>query len=197
MKNNKKPTRGKGLLENFLAKKRSKRANFLIPKELRKGRILDIGCGSYPYFLITTSFEEKFGIDPSIKNLNDERIILKRTKVDNRKLPFKDEFFDAVTMLAVIEHIEFNKLPQILGEINRVLKIGGILILTTPAPWADTLLHFMGKVGLISAEEINEHKHNHQRLGIEKILEEAGFKRQKIRSGFFELFANMWFVAEK
>jgi hypothetical protein len=56
-------TRGKGLLEPLLARLRTQRANLLIPPELREGRILDIGCGSYPYFLAHTAFKEKFAVD--------------------------------------------------------------------------------------------------------------------------------------
>ena len=56
-------TRGKGLLEPMLADLRAQRANKLIPSSLRTGRILDIGCGTYPYFLAHTSFAEKFAID--------------------------------------------------------------------------------------------------------------------------------------
>jgi hypothetical protein len=56
-------TRGRGLLEPFLARQRSKIANRLIGAQHRTGRILDIGCGSHPYFLSHTSFKEKFAID--------------------------------------------------------------------------------------------------------------------------------------
>ena len=56
-------TRGHGLLEPFLARQRAKIANRLIPHELRLGRILDIGCGTFPYFLAHTEFEKKFAID--------------------------------------------------------------------------------------------------------------------------------------
>ncbi len=65
-------TRGKGLLEPTLAKLRTRRANHLIPPGLRTGRILDIGCGSFPYFLSHTSFEEKFAVDqlPVVHPLN-------------------------------------------------------------------------------------------------------------------------------
>ena len=35
----------------------------LIPSHLRSGRILDVGCGSYPYFLAHTEFAEKFALD--------------------------------------------------------------------------------------------------------------------------------------
>jgi CTP synthase (UTP-ammonia lyase) len=69
--------------------------------------------------------------------------------------------------------------------------------MTTPASWSDKLLHFMAKFGLISAEEIHEHKHNHAKEKIESILVEAGFEKRKISSGFFEIHMNMWFTASK
>ena len=43
-------TRGFGLLEGVLAKKRASLANSLIPASLRTDRILDIGCGSIRFF---------------------------------------------------------------------------------------------------------------------------------------------------
>ena len=57
------PTRGSGLLEPFLARLRARKANRLIPAHLRSGRILDVGCGSFPYFLSHTEFAEKFALD--------------------------------------------------------------------------------------------------------------------------------------
>src|SRR5690606_9300954 len=56
-------TRGKGRLEAFLARHRAQMANRLIPDELRSGTIVDIGCGSYPYFLSTTDFAHRYGLD--------------------------------------------------------------------------------------------------------------------------------------
>src|SRR5690606_34728965 len=56
-------TRGKGRLEAFLARHRAQMANRLIPDELRGGTIVDIGCGSYPYFLSTVDFARRVGLD--------------------------------------------------------------------------------------------------------------------------------------
>ncbi len=192
-------TRGSGILEGFLAKQRARKANGFIPVNYREGKILDIGCGFYPYFLISTKFKEKYGIDPFVdtSSVKGKNIILKKISVGNQKLSFENTFFDVVTMLAIFEHIDHDKLKNVLSEIKRVLRKDGILIITTPAPWADKLLHFMAKVGLISSEEIHEHKHNHPKKKIERILEEAGFEKEKIKSGFFELGLNMWFVVKK
>ena len=194
-----KVTRGSGLLEVFLAKKRAKLANSWIAKSHRSGRILDVGCGSYPYFLTTTKFKEKYGIDPSV-NLSlvkDKGIFLRKIKIGQIIFPFKDNFFDTVTMLAVFEHIEHDELQFVIKEIYRVLKKDGIFIITTPAPWSDKLLHFMARARLISEEEIHEHKHNQSKLKIENIIESAGFEKSKLKSGYFELGFNMWFTVKK
>lgn len=190
-------TRGNGLLEGVLAKKRAEKANSFITKTHRKGKILDIGCGSYPYFLSTTVFNEKYGIDPSLSIGKINNIKLIKKDVTKQNLPFNDNYFDVVTMLAVFEHIDGENIKLVLRDIARVLKKEGVVIITTPAPWSDKLLHQMGKVGLISSEEIHEHKTHYTRLKIEDIINKAGFKKEKIKSGYFELGFNMWFTAVK
>ncbi len=189
-------TRGDGLLEGYLAKKRADKANKLL-KDTRREVILDIGCGSFPYFLLNTSFNKKYGIDPSLGTTSVKDLILKKEDVTNKCLSFEDNYFDAVTMLAVFEHIEHDKLRMVLTEIRRVLKKNGVFVITTPAPWSDKLLHFMAMFSIISKEEIHEHKHNLSHKKIKDYLVETGFSRNKIKNGFFEGFMNMWFRAEK
>jgi SAM-dependent methyltransferase len=46
-------------------------------------------------------------------------------------LPYPDNFFDAVILSEVLEHLNFNPLP-LLQEINRIIKPGGIVYITTP-----------------------------------------------------------------
>lgn len=197
MSNFNKGTRGWGLLEGFLVIKRAGKANNLILRYGKKGKSLDIGCGQYPYFLIHSDFEEKHGIDPfvDIKAIKNKKINLYNADITKGKLAFKDSYFDVVTMLAVFEHLDYDRLDFVLKEIKRVLKKGGLFVVTTPAPWSDKLLHFMALFGLISKEEIHEHKHHYNRISIEKKLMDAGFG--KIRSGYFELGLNMWFAIVK
>src|ERR1035437_9479193 len=99
-------TRGFGLLENFLARKRADMANKLIHKNHQKNRVLDIGCGTFPYFLASSHAKEKYGMDPSVdlssfKNNAVNNIFLTKTTVGKQRLPFEDNFFDVITMLAV------------------------------------------------------------------------------------------------
>jgi SAM-dependent methyltransferase len=197
-------TRGQGLLEGFLAKKRTWMANQLIPSHLREGRVLDIGCGSLPYFLLNTIFAEKYGLDKVMREESRLRLryeygvdVVNFDLEEDTTLPFDDRSFDVVVMLAVFEHIEPSRLSVLISEIGRVLKNDGIYIITTPAPWTDVLLKVMAKSGLVSAVEIGEHKaaYNRKKIGI--ALKESGFKADNICSGYFEVFMNIWVVARK
>jgi len=192
-------TRGYGLLEKFLAKKRARIANKFIPSSLRKGKILDIGCGTIPFFLIHTKFAHKFGIDPFVNNdIITKKINLKRFDIEkNIKLPFNDNYFDVITMLAVFEHIEPDKLTDILKEIRRVLKIGGRLILTTPCPWTDKILRIMAKLRLVSKKEMEEHKSTYSHSSLISYFVNAGFDKSKIKLGYFEFYLNTWAYVDK
>lgn len=197
-----KATRGCGILENFLARQRARKANELISGKLRKGCILDIGCGSHPYFLLNTDFSRKHGLDKSLhgESVHGGRSHIAIKKFDmeaDQMLPYGDESFDVVTMLAVIEHIEPLKLEQILSDVFRVMKSGGELIVTTPAFWTDGLLSVLAYVNLVSREEIDEHKDTYSHNKLSKLLVTTGFDKKNIEMGYFELFMNIWLKATK
>lgn len=194
-------TRGKGLLEPLLADLRAQRANKLIPSTLREGRILDVGCGSFPYFLAHTSFQEKFAIDqiPLAPNTASELKIESFTldlEIEPH-LPFEDSYFEAVTLLAVVEHLDPTLMAKLFKEVYRVLKPNGMVILTTPAAWSDGLLKFMAKVGLVSAEEIHEHAYAYTLPLLGWYFGQAGFEMTKTNFGYFEFMLNMWATAKK
>ncbi len=185
-------TRGYGILEKFLAKKRAKIANKFIPLSLRNGKILDVGCGTIPFFLIHTKFAHKFGLDPFVNNnLITKKIKLKKFDIEkNIKLPFHDNYFDVITMLAVFEHIDPNKLIDVLKEIRRVLKNGGRFILTTPCPWTDKILRIMAKLRLVSRKEIEEHKGAYSHSSLISYFVNAGFDKSKVKLRYFEFYLN-------
>ena len=191
-------TRGNGLLEPMLARLRARQANLLIPDHLRNGRILDIGCGSYPYFLSHTSFKEKFAIDnlPLLSAPKD----VKWHKLDlnsEPSLPFEDVFLDVITLLAVIEHLDPASLVILFREVYRTLRSDGTLILTTPAAWSDGLLRMMARYNLVSEEEINEHTYAYTMPLLGWYFGKAGFEMNKLRFGFFEFRLNIWATATK
>lgn len=189
------PTRGYGLFEGFLARRRAAMADSLIPDGARDGCILDIGCGVTPYFLGSVDFARKHGIDKSAGSASDSGgINLYRHALDGSSgLPFNDGTFSVVTMLAFMEHVEPEILPWLLGETRRVLKPGGTLIITVPAGWTDGLLRLLARIGMVSRVEIDDHKDVYDRRKIADALDEAGF--EEIETGSFKAFMNLWATA--
>ncbi len=192
------PTRGDGVLEPLLARLRAQKANSLIPAQLRSGRILDVGCGSYPYFLAHTSFKEKFAVDQLPIAGPPLGITFHNLDLNlNPLLPFDDTYFNAVSMLAVIEHLDPFGLIELFRETRRVLRPEGLVVVTTPAAWTDRLLRIMASVRLISKEEIDEHVYPYTLPLLGWYFGSAGFEMKKLRFGYFEFGLNMWAVATK
>lgn len=191
-----------GLLEGFLSEQRCKVADRLIPTGSRTGRILDIGCGAHPRFLIRTEFSEKYGLDRVSEQNEHARYPHAITRLDcdiakEDRLPFEDKYFDVITMLAVFEHIEPERLVEVVAEIHRILRPGGVYILTTPAIWTDGLLRFMAQLRLINPVLMQEHKDAYSPNKISSILQRGGFSMERLQFGYFEMFMNIWATAQK
>lgn len=197
MQNDFRPTRGTGFLEKFLAGKRAKIANQLISGKLRNGKILDIGCGVYPFFLKNTVFSGKYGIDKNFSTVQDKEINLEKVNIENEKLPYVDNFFDTVVMLASIEHFKKENIEDILKEIYRALKKEGILVITTPTPIGNRILRLLALLNLVSKEEINDHKCSFSKEDMLNYLKTAGFSYANFKYGFFEFKLNSWFLIKK
>lgn len=195
-------TRGHGLLEGFLARQRIGQANKLIGANPHQGRVLDVGCGSFPLFLVSTNFAEKYGLDRVEVSLSDDVrghnvTLIEHDLASQHELPFSSDFFDVVTMLAVFEHVEANLIQNLVGEIRRVLRPGGVYVMTTPSHWTEGLLKLLARLGMVSHEELDEHKRQYRQSDIRSILVEAGFGRDQVRLGYFEAAMNIWATAVK
>lgn len=86
------------------------------------GRVLDVGCGQKPYRVLFTQATEYIGIDVAA---GADYVVS-----PHAKFPFEDEAFDVVFATQVVEHVE--NLPHTLGEMSRVCKSGGVIVLSFP-----------------------------------------------------------------
>jgi SAM-dependent methyltransferase len=89
------------------------------------GRLLEIGCGLSPYrdlFRATATRYVASDIDPSAS--------LPEVVCDGARLAFQSGSFDSVLCTQVLEHVP--EPVRVLGEIARVLRPGGTVLLTVP-----------------------------------------------------------------
>ena len=88
-------------------------------------KIVDIACGTKPYFpLFKNKADEYIGVDIDIKKSEVSDII-----GSAEKLPFVDNYFDVALSTQALEHIRDYKAA--VDEMQRVLKPNGIAFLTT------------------------------------------------------------------
>lgn len=101
-----------------------------IPKGIdERLQVLDVGCGMGEFMnRISETGANVLGVDGSDRCV--ERGECEQVDLEQSPLPYDDATFDVVVSLDVIEHLEDADLY--LSEINRVLKFGGHVILSTP-----------------------------------------------------------------
>lgn len=68
-----------------------------------------------------------------------------------------EESFDAIVMLAVVEHVEEPELKAWAGECARLLRPGGRVVITVPAPAVDRILHVGMALKLLDGMEAHQH----------------------------------------
>jgi len=97
-------------------------------------RILEVGCSNGRWL---RWFKEKYhcevwGIDKEEVGIRDDMGLVKFAIGDALTMPYKNNLFDVVLSLGLIEHFTKKEKYQILREQNRVLRDGGYLICQAP-----------------------------------------------------------------
>lgn len=94
------------------------------------GEVLDVGCGNKPYRHLIPAARYT-GLD--IDNAFTRRVGAADVFYDGGAFPLPDASFDAVLCSQVLEHVFTPE--KFLGEIRRVLRPGGTLLLAVPFLW--------------------------------------------------------------
>ncbi len=124
------------------------------------GIVLDYGSGDQPYKeMLLSTFEKYIAADYPVTNMHHH----KKPDVEifpNSKLSIDDNSIDCVVLTEVLEHLYNPK--DVLTELKRILKPGGILIGTVP--------FFM------SEHEQPYDYHRYTFFCLEKMFQDAGYK---------------------
>lgn len=127
-----------------------------------KGEVLDVGCGTKPYRdLVTASRYTGLDYDSPLRRETGAADVF----YEGGRFPFSDEDFDGVLCTQVLEHVFTPE--DFLGEIRRVLRPGGTLVLTVPFVWDE-----------------HEQPHDFGRyssFGLRALLERTGFEVVRLR----------------
>lgn len=97
------------------------------------GKLLDIGCGDGVLLSSVGRCESLFGVDissPALKIAVSRGLKVLKIDFNTGNIPFKDHIFNTIVCLDVIEHI-FEP-DELIREAKRLLKKGGIFIVSTP-----------------------------------------------------------------
>lgn len=174
--------------EHFWYRSRQKLIDLLLKsftdRKSPRPKILDLGCGNGSMVKPIQKWGQYFGLD--CESDFARNCALKNVPVfigDACALPFENEYFDVVTILDLLEHVDNDK--KVLDECYRVLKLGGKLIVFIPAfnlLWT-------------SFDFYSYHKRRYEKADILKILEQKGFKIIKKSYYFSFLFPVLLFFA--
>ncbi len=181
-------------------------------------KVLDFGCGNGRLTgFLENRFEEYVGLDISQRlveiakqKYNSEKVSFVKLSANFSTLPFKDNYFDIIFSIAVFHHFPSKGYAlRVAGELQRVLKPSGKIVITVWNLWQKQYLEYYRKSkskpsleksprfgsrsnGWLEAEipfeasdKIFQRYHHPFKLKeLETLLGEAGFKKVKTKKGW-------------
>ena len=156
-------------------------------------RVLDVGCHQGELFeYLGERIGPSVGIDPLLKW--EERWggheLLKLSFEE--MAPFPKDSFDAITLLATIEHMHDKS--AVARESYRLLRPNGRVVITVPSLIVDRILDVLVAIRLVDGMSLDEH-HGFQPHKLTGIFLQEGFRLMAKRR--FQLGLNNLFVFEK
>ncbi len=142
------------VIDKFLQQYRIKVALQYLPSSVR---LIDIGAFKGELFhALGPKLRKGFGVEP----LCPRRIDTERYTIATGFFPDTrpdSDGWDAVTMLAVLEHIPRGKQRLIADACQELLRPGGQVIITVPSPKVDYILDILRCLRLVKGMSLEEH----------------------------------------
>ncbi len=182
------------LLSRFIANQRYSKIEPYI-----RGNLLDLGCNNAQIlqkhrYRIThyVGIERSPGHVAALSNKYPEAHFIQRD-LDCDRLEL-DKKFDCILMIALIEHL-FNQ-KFIMEEVSQSLTPGGIVVITTPTPLGNDIVHRLGSyLGLFAKSAIDDHIIIYNRHRFKILAREVNLRVKK--HIYFQMYCNQLTILEK
>jgi SAM-dependent methyltransferase len=164
-----------------------------------KGRVLDIGCGNalilqHNHAAIDRYVGVEFGPE-RIAQLSERfpsGVFISRD-LDREPLAL-DEKFDVILLIAVIEHVWNQKF--LFEQIVVLLNSGGKIVITTPTPFGNDIIHPIGAaVGLFAEAAVEDHIVIYNKQRFKNLAREFGLRLELFKR--FQFFSNQLAVLSR
>lgn len=175
--------------DRFLQSWRARKATPWIP---HGARVLDVGCHQGEFLhRLGDRIGPSVGLDPLAQPESKDRYRLLAEPL-HEPSGFDAGSFDVVVMLATLEHIR-DKEP-LARECRRLLRLGGRVIVTVPAPLVDRIVDLLRFLRLADGMSLEEH-HGFDPTTTPEVFARHGFELEHVSR--FQLGLNYLFVFRK
>ncbi len=148
---------------------------------------LDIGCGATGYTVIEAAKRNNwfsFGVDISVEAMIRAKRLSDKQKVGDKtafivcsaeNLPFKQEIFDFVSAISLLEHLEYD--DRVVGSVLKILKKKGLFYVCVPNTYRK-MWPFLWPIYWYFDKQIGHMRH-YSIEALDKKLKAYDFSREK------------------
>ncbi len=141
-------------------------------------RVLDAGCGEG---VLVEEFRDRLAIEGLDPNYSSASV----TRGSLLALPYAAASFERATCLDVLEHLTFKDQPKAIGELFRVIRPGGELLVSIPnLAHLQSRVHFLLQGRLIHTASLEKHPGDRPVVEYLDMARRAGFRLVE-RRGIF------------
>jgi 2-polyprenyl-3-methyl-5-hydroxy-6-metoxy-1,4-benzoquinol methylase len=153
-------------------------------------RVLDIGCADEAFVNQVPAAGVYVGIDPELERsyTRDKSTFIKG--LFPQDLPTDTPPFDAIVMLAVLEHVPADAQVRLARDCFDALSPGGKVLITVPSPATDYVLAVLRTLRIIHGMSLEQH-YGFDVGKTPELFTAAGFElmyRRRFQIGFNNLF---------